>query len=92
MSARPGRVVLLNGPSSAGKSSLAAAFAAIQPTPWHNLPVDLVHSSRSRPAEMSHLPGTRHRGWTPSGAAAPDTTGCSPLWREPETTWLAITC
>lgn len=53
----PGRVVLLNGPSSAGKSSLARAFADLQPTPWHYLPVDLVHSVRSRPAAMSALPG-----------------------------------
>ncbi|MBB2891266.1 phosphotransferase-like protein [Flexivirga oryzae] len=57
----PGRVVLLNGPSSAGKSSLARAFLARQSTPWHYLPVDLVHSIRSRPAAMADLPtdGTR---------------------------------
>ena len=30
----PGMVVVLNGPSSAGKSSLMAAFADVAPTPW----------------------------------------------------------
>ena len=39
----------LNGPSSAGKSTLAAAFARRQPTPWRVFPVDLLHSIRSRP-------------------------------------------
>ena len=56
-SVRPGRVVLLNGPSSAGKSSLARAFAEVQPTPWHYLPVDLVHAVRSRPAAMAGIAG-----------------------------------
>lgn len=50
---RPGRVVLLNGPSSAGKSTLARALTDRQPTPWHYLPVDLVHSIRSRPAALA---------------------------------------
>lgn len=31
---QPGRVVVLNGPSSVGKSSLMAAFADAAPTPW----------------------------------------------------------
>ena len=31
---RPGMVVVLNGPSSVGKSSLIAAFADAAPTPW----------------------------------------------------------
>ena len=30
----PGRVVVLNGPSSVGKSATMAAFVAQQPTPW----------------------------------------------------------
>lgn len=51
-----GRIVLLNGPSSAGKSSLAAEFVRMRPTPWFNLPVDLVHSIRSRPAALSDQP------------------------------------
>ncbi|WP_170221906.1 phosphotransferase-like protein [Yimella lutea] len=41
--------MLLNGRSSAGKSTLAAAFARRQPTPWRVFPVDLLHSIRSRP-------------------------------------------
>jgi chloramphenicol 3-O phosphotransferase len=50
----PGRVVLLNGPSSAGKTTLAAAVAALLPTPWHVFPVDLVHAVRSRPDRHGH--------------------------------------
>lgn len=46
---RAGRLVLLNGPSSVGKSSVARAFADAQPTPWLVLPVDLLHAQRSRP-------------------------------------------
>lgn len=57
MTEAAGRMVLLNGPSSAGKSSLATAFAAMQPTPWHYLPVDLVHAARSRPEAMAQVPG-----------------------------------
>jgi chloramphenicol 3-O phosphotransferase len=46
---RPGRLVVLNGPSSAGKSTLAAALVECLDTPWHVLPVDLLHATRSRP-------------------------------------------
>ncbi|WP_289230799.1 chloramphenicol phosphotransferase CPT family protein [Barrientosiimonas endolithica] len=46
---RAGRLVLLNGPSSVGKSSVARAFADAQPTPWVVFPVDLLHAQRSRP-------------------------------------------
>lgn len=46
---RPGRVVLLNGPSSAGKTSIATALVELLPTPWLNVPVDLLHAVRSRP-------------------------------------------
>lgn len=51
-----GRVVILNGPSSAGKSTCATEFALQMATPWHYLPVDLVHSIRSRPAAMTDVP------------------------------------
>ncbi|WP_169333363.1 phosphotransferase-like protein [Demetria terragena] len=44
-----GRLVLLNGPSSVGKSTAARAFADAQATPWLVLPVDLFHAQRSRP-------------------------------------------
>ncbi|CAN5149768.1 hypothetical protein BH09ACT12_BH09ACT12_15820 [soil metagenome] len=44
-----GRLVLLSGPSSAGKSTLAAALVDLLETPWHVVPVDLIHATRSRP-------------------------------------------
>ena len=44
-----GRVVLLNGPSSSGKTTLAHALADLLPTPWLVMPVDLFHAIRSRP-------------------------------------------
>lgn len=48
MSSR-GRLVLLNGPSSAGKTTLSQAVAARLPTPWLLLPIDLFHQIRTRP-------------------------------------------
>jgi chloramphenicol 3-O phosphotransferase len=44
-----GRILLLNGPSSAGKTTLSHALSDLLPTPWHVFPVDLVHAMRSRP-------------------------------------------
>jgi chloramphenicol 3-O phosphotransferase len=44
-----GRLVLLNGPSSAGKTTLSHAVAARLTTPWLLLPVDLFHQIRTRP-------------------------------------------
>jgi chloramphenicol 3-O phosphotransferase len=44
-----GRLVLLNGPSSSGKTTLSQAVAARLPTPWLVLPVDLFHQIRTRP-------------------------------------------
>lgn len=46
-----GRIVLLNGASSAGKTSVAEAVAACLPTPWLVMPVDLFHSIRSKPLQ-----------------------------------------
>ena len=54
-----GRIVLLNGPSSAGKTSLANALADRLPTPWLVTPVDLFHRIRSRP--QSDLPAEEWR-------------------------------
>ena len=45
-----GRIVLLNGPSSAGKTTLAKAVARRLTTPWLVLPVDLYHQIRTRPS------------------------------------------
>lgn len=44
-----GRIVLLNGPSSAGKTTLSQAVARRLPTPWLLMPVDLFHHIRTRP-------------------------------------------
>ncbi|HET7430238.1 MAG TPA: AAA family ATPase [Nocardioides sp.] len=50
----PGHLVLLNGPSSAGKTTLSQAVAARMTTPWLILPVDLFHQIRTRPdAELT---------------------------------------
>ena len=44
-----GRIVLFNGPSSAGKTTVAHAVARRLSTPWLLLPVDLFHQIRTRP-------------------------------------------
>jgi chloramphenicol 3-O phosphotransferase len=44
-----GRIVLLNGPSSAGKTTLSQAVARRLSTPWLQMPVDLFHQIRTRP-------------------------------------------
>jgi chloramphenicol 3-O phosphotransferase len=42
-----GRVILLNGPSSSGKSSIGKALLAMLPDPWFLVPVDTVSGMRS---------------------------------------------
>src|SRR3954451_21095435 len=44
-----GRIVLLNGPSSAGKTTLTHAVSRRLASPWLVLPVDLFHQIRTRP-------------------------------------------
>jgi chloramphenicol 3-O phosphotransferase len=44
-----GRIVLFNGPSSAGKTMLSQTVARRLTTPWLLLPVDLFHQIRTRP-------------------------------------------
>jgi chloramphenicol 3-O phosphotransferase len=44
-----GRIVLFNGPSSAGKTTLSHAVARRLTKPWLMMPVDLFHQIRTRP-------------------------------------------
>ena len=44
-----GRIILLNGPSSSGKTTLSKAVASRLTTPWLVMPVDLFHQIRTRP-------------------------------------------
>jgi chloramphenicol 3-O phosphotransferase len=44
-----GRLVLLNGPSSSGKTTITKAVVGRLRTPWLVLPMDLFHHVRSRP-------------------------------------------
>jgi chloramphenicol 3-O phosphotransferase len=50
----PGRVVLLNGTSSSGKSSLARELLRVLPRPWFHLGIDTIGALRSpeRTAEL----------------------------------------
>lgn len=43
-----GRVILLNGASSAGKSSIGRALQTLLPDPWFLVPVDAISGMRSR--------------------------------------------
>lgn len=43
----PGRVILLNGPSSSGKSSLGRAMLPLLEEPWFFVPVDAISGLRS---------------------------------------------
>lgn len=55
MSSSPGRIILLNGVSSSGKSSIAAELLVLLPTPFFHLAVDAFGAMRSAPrtAELS---------------------------------------
>jgi len=44
---RLGRVILLNGPSSSGKSSIGRALLPLLPDPWFLVPVDGISGMRS---------------------------------------------
>lgn len=46
--ARPGQVILLNGASSAGKTSIAIELQDVLDRPWFHLPVDAFNSMRAR--------------------------------------------
>lgn len=45
--ARRGRIILLNGASSAGKSSVGRALPPLLPDPWFLVPVDAIGAMRS---------------------------------------------
>jgi|SRR6478752_3764728 len=44
---RRGRIILLNGASSSGKSSIAQALLPLLPDPWFLVPVDAIGAMRS---------------------------------------------
>ena len=44
---RRGRIILLNGASSSGKSSIGRALLALLPDPWFLVPVDAIGAMRS---------------------------------------------
>ena len=44
----PGQVILLNGASSSGKTSIAAELQEVLDRPWFHLPVDAFNSMRAR--------------------------------------------
>ncbi|MER5293988.1 AAA family ATPase [Streptomyces pharetrae] len=61
---RRGLVVLLNGTSSSGKSSIAAELLRILDEPWFHLPVDAFHALRSDvPVPPDQLDTVLHRTW-----------------------------
>lgn len=47
---RRGRIVLLNGASSSGKTALGRALTALLPDPWFLVPADVIGAMRSEPA------------------------------------------
>ncbi|MFC4063439.1 chloramphenicol phosphotransferase CPT family protein [Actinoplanes subglobosus] len=46
-SERGGRIILLNGASSSGKSSIGRALLPLLPDPWFFMPVDAINAMRS---------------------------------------------
>jgi chloramphenicol 3-O phosphotransferase len=46
---RKGRVILLTGTSSAGKTSIGWALQGVLPDPWFLVPVDLISGMRTHP-------------------------------------------
>lgn len=54
----PGRIMLLNGPSSSGKSSIGRALLPLLDDPWFLMPVDAVSGMRS----TVHRAGLDERG------------------------------
>jgi chloramphenicol 3-O phosphotransferase len=47
MPERPGRIILLNGASSSGKTSIGNALLGLLPDPWFFIPMDAIGAMRS---------------------------------------------
>ena len=68
--ADPGRVILLNGPSSSGKSSVGRALLPLMEDPWFLVPVDAINALRSTEprrelddAELAEVLARTRRGY-----------------------------
>lgn len=73
---RPGRIVLLNGPSSSGKSSIGRAMLPLLDDPWFLVPVDGISGLRSTvhrrvldEAEVQEMLARTRRGYHRAVAA-----------------------
>ncbi|WP_149828833.1 chloramphenicol phosphotransferase CPT family protein [Streptomyces tailanensis] len=59
-----GLVIFLNGTSSSGKSSIAAALLRVLDEPYFHMPVDAFHAMRtSREIPPERLPSVLHNTW-----------------------------
>ena len=77
---RAGRVILLNGTSSSGKSSIAAELLDQLDGPWFHLGIDGFHRLRSR------QDGPKRSSCRSSSGPCSGSTGPSPGWWPPATT------
>lgn len=59
-----GRIIFLNGTSSAGKSSIARELLQVLDEPYFHMPVDSFHAMRSRrEIDADRLPDVLRRTW-----------------------------
>jgi chloramphenicol 3-O phosphotransferase len=52
----PGRIILLNGASGSGKTSIAEQLLLVLDEPWFHLPVDAINAMRSRQRTLELSP------------------------------------
>ena len=52
----PGRIILLNGASGSGKTSIAGQLLLVLDEPWFHLPVDAINSMRARQRTLELSP------------------------------------